>query len=168
MSVTFPGTAATDWRPGLQDTPGLVRLDSDSLGTHVYVAPHLIAATVSHARHPGAASPGGEPVAQSGQAPSRATNARGTDPATSHLAAASVTEQARRDIHTRVLAILAEGPASDFDLAARTGLKQTSVGKRRGELRDMGYVTELDHQGVSDTGSSCVRWTLTSAGWAAA
>ena len=93
--------------------------------------------------------------------------ARWTDPATSHEAAAS-TEQKRRDAHRSVLAILAAGPASDFDLAASTGLKQTSIGKRRGELRDAGLVCEHDRAGVSDTGSACIRWALTEAGRAAA
>lgn len=94
--------------------------------------------------------------------------ARFTDPITSHQAAASITPDARRDAHRAVLLILANGPASDFDLAAATGLKQTSIDKRRGELRDVGYVRGFDRAGVSDTGSACIRWTLTRDGWAEA
>lgn len=88
------------------------------------------------------------------------TNARTTDPDTSHAAALAV----RRDRYAEVLAVLACGPASDFDLARATGIKQTSIGKRRGELRDWGLVAEHDQLGVSDTGSPCIRWTLTDLG----
>lgn len=88
------------------------------------------------------------------------TNARNTDPDTSHSAALA----ARRDRYAEVLAVLACGPASDFDLARATGIKQTSIGKRRGELRDWGLVAEHDQLGVSDTGSPCIRWTLTDLG----
>lgn len=100
--------------------------------------------------------------------PATLFDTRPDDPITSHMAAASVTLDMRADRYRAVLAILAEGPASDFDLAARTGLKQTSIGKRRGELRDAGLVRKLDDLGVSDTGSACIRWALTDAGVAAA
>ena len=167
--MKLDGSAYTDWRVNGADPHKGLRLErAGDPGHWLWVQPRLIAATESHARHPGAASPGGEPVAQSGQAPSRASNARATDPDTSHLAAASVTEQARRDIHARVLAILAEGPASDFDLAARTERLATSVGVRRKELCRMGLVRELDRNGISASGSPCIRWCLTEAGWAAA
>lgn len=97
-----------------------------------------------------------------------ATKARRTDPDTSHEAAARASAHAEGD-RRRVLALLAEhGPLSDFDLARLTGRKQTSVGVRRGELRDAGLVEQYDRTGVSDTGSPCIRWALTSAGRQAA
>jgi len=94
--------------------------------------------------------------------------ARHTDPDTSHEAAERASAHAEGD-RRRVLALLAEhGPLTDFDLARLTGRKQTSVGVRRGELRDAGLVEQHDRSGVSDTGSPCIRWTLTSAGRQAA
>lgn len=67
-----------------------------------------------------------------------------------------------------VLAALADyGPMTDFDLAARISrhlgrtVKQTSVGKRRGELRDMGLVEDTHRKGRSDTDSPCIVWALT-------
>lgn len=96
--------------------------------------------------------------------------ARLTDPLTSHLAAQAHTRPATRDIHDKVLAILLDGPATDFDLARRTGLKQTSVGCRRHELckQDPPLVEELDRNGRSDTGSPCNRYQLTDHGRARA
>lgn len=70
-----------------------------------------------------------------------------------------------------VLAALADyGPMTDFDLAARISrhlgrtVKQTSVGKRRGELRDMGLVEDTHRKGRSDTDSPCIVWALTADG----
>lgn len=88
--------------------------------------------------------------------------ARLTDPVTSLDAALSVERGKAREDYARVLDLLAQhGPLSDFDLARLTGIKQTSIGKRRGELRDAGLVQEFDRLGVSDTGSACLRWALT-------
>lgn len=87
--------------------------------------------------------------------------ARLTDPITSLEAALSVERGKAREDYARVLDLLAaHGPLSDFDLARMTGTKQTSIGKRRGELRDAGLVVEHDRAGVSDTGSPCLRWAL--------
>lgn len=81
---------------------------------------------------------------------------------TSVMAAQSV-ELHQREQHELVLALLAEhGPLSDFDLARLTGIKQTSIGARRAELKTAGLVEAFDRGGVSDTGSVCVRWTLAS------
>jgi hypothetical protein len=85
--------------------------------------------------------------------------ARTTDPATSHQAAAM---PHMRDIHRTVLELLAAGPMTDFELAAATGLKQTSVGKRRGELAAKGLVADSGRRGVSDTGAAAIIWTATS------
>ena len=97
--------------------------------------------------------------------------ARNTDPDTSLEAAMSVTELRRRADHDLVLALLFEhGPLTDFDLARlatqRLGhmVKQTSLGVRRGELRDAGLVVDSGHKGKSDTGARAIRWALTDAG----
>lgn len=91
--------------------------------------------------------------------------ARFTDPATSHAAAASITESRQHDRYLAVLGLLAErGRLSDFDLARLTGVKQTSIGKRRGELEAIGLVVRVDSGGVSDTGSPCLRFAITDAG----
>lgn len=85
--------------------------------------------------------------------------ARATDPDTSHEASAGAQ---RRRGHRLVLQLLADhGPLSDFDLAQLSGFKQTSIGKRRGELRDLGLVERHDRNAVSDTGAPCIRWRLT-------
>jgi len=63
---------------------------------------------------------------------------------------------------------------TDFDLAAQTGVQQTSIGKRRGELRDAGLVCRArteDGTGVSrpsPTGSPAAVWVLSAAGIAEA
>lgn len=89
-----------------------------------------------------------------------APTARRTDPATSHQAADRAAGHAQAD-RERVLALLAErGPLTDFELAALTGRKQTSIGVRRGELVKAGLVREYDRTGISDTGSPCIRWAL--------
>lgn len=68
-----------------------------------------------------------------------------------------------------VLRVLAEhGPLSDFDIARIAGRAQTSLGVRRGELVKLGLVRRYDRDGISDTGSACIRWTLTDAGKRAA
>lgn len=97
--------------------------------------------------------------------PYASRGARDTDPATSHLAAqqaAAVAAGNRR----KVLEVLAasDGPMSDFDLATALDMLPTSVGKRRGELRDEGLVEQADRAGVSHVGSPCIRWQLTEAG----
>jgi len=90
-----------------------------------------------------------------------APTARHTDPATSHGAAERATGHAQAD-RQRVLALLAErGPLTDFQLADLTGRKQTSIGVRRGELVKAGLVREHDRGGISDTGTPCIRWTVT-------
>lgn len=59
---------------------------------------------------------------------------------------------------------------SDFDLADITGTQQTSIGKRRGELVDAGFVERhRDEFGqwarhTTPTGSPCSVWSLTDTG----
>ena len=71
--------------------------------------------------------------------------ARPTDPDTSHGAAVIALHRSagnRRIALAELVRAGAEG-LTDFELAARTNIAQTSIGKRRGELRDAGLVTAL-------------------------
>lgn len=97
--------------------------------------------------------------------------ARKTDPITSHEAAADATMRAS---HGRLLALRTlfnSGPLTDFELAARTGWQQTSIGKRRGECFHAGLV-EADADPVSGdkrkrpapSGSMALVWRITKAG----
>ncbi len=98
--------------------------------------------------------------------------ARMSDPDTAHDAAAAVTDVHRRNVYRAVLEALVEhGPSTDHDLARYvTGklghpIGQTSAGKRRGELRDAGFVCDSGHKGiVRETGAKAIRWALTPAG----
>lgn len=91
--------------------------------------------------------------------------ARRTDPATSHEAAVIAIRNAANNRVRAYDALIAAGPEglTDFELADVTGVQQTSVGKRRGELRDAGLVVALVRDGgsvrrPSPTGSPAQVW----------
>jgi hypothetical protein len=68
-----------------------------------------------------------------------------------------------------VLNALTTGSLTDFELAARTGWQQTSIGKRRGECRDAGLIEAAEWKGQpirrpSPSGSMSQVWRLTTAG----
>lgn len=88
--------------------------------------------------------------------------ARRSDPETSHQAAASVAPRAKRDRDRVYEALKAAGEdgLSDFELGAIVSLKQTSAGKRRGELRDAGLVVATEMRRPSDTGSPAIVWRV--------
>jgi predicted transcriptional regulator len=65
--------------------------------------------------------------------------ARPTDPATSHEAAAKAKTFAG-DHRTRILAALEAGPAGQTELARRTGLTVAAVSRRLGELARAGLI----------------------------
>lgn len=96
--------------------------------------------------------------------------ARITDPVTSHMAAKAQTPNKVRSEHRLVLELLSMEPLSDFDLATRASqalgrtVKQTSIGVRRKELCTIGLVRDSGRKSVSDTGSPCIVWELTTAG----
>jgi hypothetical protein len=105
-----------------------------------------------------------------------APTARGTDPNTSHGAAIVAIHRAQsgRDAALRALCE-SDTPLSDFDLERITGIKQTSIGKRRGDLVTAELVTRAfllnpdtgDRvwvNGVSPTGTTCCLWEPTPAG----
>lgn len=83
--------------------------------------------------------------------------ARKSDPDTSHAAAAKIRS---RKVYEDVLAVLREGPATDFEIAACLGGQQTSLGKRRGELRDAGLVQDSGERRASPSGSPAIVWKL--------
>lgn len=88
-----------------------------------------------------------------------APTARRTDPSTSHQAAlrASVTAGTNRALALKVLREHTEG-LSDFALAEITGIPQTSIGVRRGELVKAGLVADSGRRGKSPSGSACIIW----------
>lgn len=119
-----------------------------------------------------------------GQAPGQATPvpppppvtpARITDPDTAHQAAWTATNTDHRTVYTAILAAVHEhGPLTDYHLSLhvtrRTGtpILRTSVGKRRGDLRDMGLMCNSGYRAKTDTNTTAIRWALTPAGETAA
>jgi hypothetical protein len=69
---------------------------------------------------------------------------RNTDPDTSYQAALRNVSGRYTDRRKALAALSAagEGGLTDFELASRIGRQQTSAGKRRGELRDLGLVAD--------------------------
>lgn len=93
-------------------------------------------------------------------------SARRTDPPTSHQAAAA-NQLIRRKDRWDVLAAHFEhsiGGLTDFELAAILQRQQTSVGKRRGELRDVGLIEALHDRRPAPSGSAAIVWRITEAG----
>lgn len=95
--------------------------------------------------------------------------ARNSDPETSHAAAAAAQMKASHG-RLRVLQHLAaSGPMTDHELAASTGVIQTSIGKRRGECRDHSLVEAVLDRGTavsrkSPSGSPATVWQITDKG----
>jgi DNA-binding MarR family transcriptional regulator len=90
-------------------------------------------------------------------------SARRTDPDTSHEAARRAglgASEGRKD----ALHYLSRGPCTDFELAARSGYQQTSIGKRRGELVQLGLVVKTNERRPSPSGSPAIVWAITDAG----
>jgi hypothetical protein len=96
--------------------------------------------------------------------------ARRRDPGTSQQAALRTPVLRGRD-RIRALHIHAahcEG-LTDFELARlMADRKQTSAGKRRGELRDLGLIAKTSITRPSDTGSPAIVWKITPSGIATA
>lgn len=95
--------------------------------------------------------------------------ARNSDPETCHAAAASAAIRASFG-RMRALRQLSYGARTDFELAAATGVQQTSIGKRRGECVKAGWVeAQTDDTGrkvtrPSDSGSPAIVWQITAKG----
>jgi hypothetical protein len=96
-------------------------------------------------------------------------NARRTDPDTSHKAAQRVSSRGSWDRRAALVAHR-NNPAglTDFELGDLIGRQQTSAGKRRGELRDLGLVCDSGARRASPSGSSAIVWIITEAGKEAA
>jgi DNA-binding MarR family transcriptional regulator len=96
--------------------------------------------------------------------------ARRTDPVTSHEAAHKASFSASAHRVMAMEALLKHGSLTDFELADVTGLQQTSVGKRRKDCQDAGFIDRLkDQDGLTvkrktPSGSNAIVWTLTKEG----
>lgn len=91
--------------------------------------------------------------------------ARADDPDTSWLAAMSRLDGKTTD-RRLVLLVHDANPdgITDFELALITKRQQTSVGKRRGELRDVGLIEATEERRDSPSGSSAIVWRITALG----
>jgi len=94
---------------------------------------------------------------------------RHTDPDTSRQAA-EMYPVVREGDRAVALLIHAAVPAglTDFELAGRMDRSQTSVGKRRGELRDNGYIRNSGQKRPAPSGAKAIVWTITETGQARA
>lgn len=95
----------------------------------------------------------------------RAPAARMSDPDTSHEAADAHPVVRGRD-RVAALKAHAEHPngLTDFELAELVGRQQTSAGKRRGELRDLGLIEQTEERRPAPSGSSAIVWRVTEEG----
>lgn len=95
--------------------------------------------------------------------------ARRTDPDTSRAAAARSPATRRADC-IEVLRIHAkyQDGLTDFELAHIMRRQQTSAGKRRGELRDLGLIAPTDLRRPAPSGSPSIVWKITADGIATA
>ena len=87
-------------------------------------------------------------------------NVRASDPNTSMMAAL-LDPVGRQTIRKRVArALKAAGlrGLTDYELADLLNLQQNSVGKRRGELRDEGFVRDSGETRKGPSGSPCIVW----------
>jgi DNA-binding transcriptional ArsR family regulator len=86
---------------------------------------------------------------------------RATDPVTSREAAAANKPKAPGH-RALALSVLRSHPGglTDFELSDLTGLAQTSVGKRRGELRDAGLVADSGKRRPSPSGCAAIVWKV--------
>jgi hypothetical protein len=91
--------------------------------------------------------------------------ARNTDPDTSHAAAERTPSIRRRD---RRLVLCEHGRCpnglTDFELAEHLNRQQTSVGKGRGELRDLGLIYDTGLRRPAPSGAGAIVWALTDDG----
>lgn len=95
----------------------------------------------------------------------RAPASRATDPQTSHEAAEAHPLIRSRD---RMAALRAHAAnprgLTDHELADLMQRQQTSAGKRRGELRDIGMIEQTDERRAAPSGSSAIVWRITEIG----
>ena len=82
---------------------------------------------------------------------------RSTDPDTSFQAGANVNLKRGRKLALEAL-LKSEDGLTDFELADITGFQQTSIGKRRTELRDMGLVVDSGNRRRTPSGATAIVW----------
>jgi len=88
-------------------------------------------------------------------------NVRVTDPDTSHEAALDYDEITRDTDRARAhRALIAAGDRglTDYELADLIGRQQNSAGKRRGELRDRGYVEDSGRRRPAPSKAQAIVW----------
>ncbi len=91
--------------------------------------------------------------------------ARRSDPDTSHAAADRPSLGLRLDRQLVLATHYAHpGGLTDFELASHLSRQQTSVGKRRGELRDLGLIRDSGQKWPAPSGSPAIVWQITSSG----
>lgn len=96
--------------------------------------------------------------------------ARNSDPSTSFEAARNASFKASAHRVKALQALFDFGPMTDFELADATGLQQTSIGKRRKDCQDVGFVDALLDEDfvkvkrLTPSGSNALVWKLTQAG----
>ena len=93
-------------------------------------------------------------------------NVRVSDPDTSQDAAASHKALRRLD---RISALLAHADhqstgLTDYELADTIKRQQNSAGKRRGELRDLGFIEDSGERRRAPSGASAIVWRITDKG----
>jgi DNA-binding transcriptional ArsR family regulator len=88
--------------------------------------------------------------------------ARWSDPDTSHAAArdAKVLAGPNRRLAYEALCRAGERGLTDFELAAITGVAQTSIGVRRKELVRAGYVEATPLRRPAPSGSMAIVWRV--------
>ena len=90
---------------------------------------------------------------------------RNTDPETSHRAAERMANALNTD-RRHVLVSHSHHPngLTDFELAKLCDRQQTSVGKRRGELCDVGLIEQTQLRRPAPSGSPAIVWRITTRG----
>lgn len=95
----------------------------------------------------------------------QAPAARASDPETSQEAGEAHPWMRRVD---RMAVLVAHfnhpNGLTDFELADIVKRQQTSAGKRRGELRDIGMIEQTDERRAAPSGSSAIVWRITEIG----
>lgn len=80
---------------------------------------------------------------------------------------AAIQNYPKRETHRFIaLDLLARDSLTDFELAERAHIQPTSIGKRRKELEQAGFVEYAGFNRPSPTGSAAMVWRITSAGFA--
>lgn len=84
--------------------------------------------------------------------------ARATDPETSHIAATNARRHTETDRELVLRLLRTHGPMTDFEIAARAGRAQTSLGVRRGDLVKLGLVEYAGFARPAPSGSPARVW----------